>query len=178
MAYVVYIQHLNGYYSFMKQLAIELDQIDRSVLTHLQRDARLTNKELAQRVSLSPPGLVKRLRRLEQAGVLRQYTALVDREAVGLDLLCFVHVTLGHHQVEAVRRFRDAIVELGEVLECHHVTGEFDYLLKVLVPNHQALEAFLVEKLTPLPGVDRIRTSVVLREVKSTTTVPVDAQPS
>ncbi len=153
--------------------SIELDQIDLSVLRHLQQDARLTHKELAQRVSLSPPGLVKRLRRLERSGVLRQYTALVDREAIGLDLLCFVHVTLGHHQVEAVRRFREAIVGIPEVLECHHVTGEFDYLLKVLVRNHHDLESFLVEKLTPLPGVDRIRTSVVLREVKCTTSVPV-----
>ena len=153
--------------------AIELDTIDLDVLRYLQEDARLTHTELAKRVSLSPPGVVKRLRRLEQAGVLRQYTAVIDRESVGLDLLCFVHVTLGHHQVEAVRRFREAIVEVPEVLECHHVTGEFDYLLKVLVRNHHALESFLVEKLTPLPGVDRIRTSVVLREVKATTAVPV-----
>lgn len=152
---------------------IQLDQIDVSVLRMLQQDARVTHKELAKQVSLSPPGLVKRLRRLERAGVVRQYTALVDREAIGLDLLCFVHVTLGHHQIEAVRRFRESVVEIPEVLECHHVTGEFDYLIKVLVRNHHHLESFLVEKLTPLPGVDRIRTSVVLREVKCTTAIPV-----
>ena len=152
---------------------VNLDAIDRDVLRHLQRDGRLTHKELAEQVSLSPPGLVKRLRRLERAGVLRGYTAVVDRELVGYDLLCFVHVTLAHHQVEAVRRFRQAIVAIEEVVECHHVTGEFDYLLKVLVRNHHHLERFLVEELTPLPGVDRIRTSVVLREVKHTTTIPV-----
>ena len=158
---------------------LELDEIDFKVLHNLQQDARLTNKELASRVSLSPPGLVKRMRRLERAGVLQQYTALIDRQSVGLDLLCFVHVTLGHHEVEAVRRFREAIVEIPEVMECHHVTGEFDYLLKVLVRNHHTLELFLVDKLTPLPGVDRIRTNVVLREVKSTTAVPIeDLRPS
>ncbi len=157
----------------MSSPSIDLDQIDVSVLRMLQQDARVTHKELAEHVSLSPPGLVKRLRRLERAGVVRQYTALVDREAIGLDLLCFVHVTLGHHQIEAVRRFREAVVEIPEVLECHHVTGEFDYLIKVLVRNHHHLESFLVEKLTPLPGVDRIRTSVVLREVKCTTAIPI-----
>ncbi len=157
----------------MSSPSIDLDQIDVSVLRMLQQDARVTHKELAKQVSLSPPGLVKRLRRLERAGVVRQYTTLVDREAIGLDLLCFVHVTLGHHQIEAVRRFREAVVEIPEVLECHHVTGEFDYLIKVLVRNHHHLESFLVEKLTPLPGVDRIRTSVVLREVKCTTAIPI-----
>ena len=152
---------------------MNLDSIDLDVLRQLQRNGRLTHKELAEHVSLSPPGVVKRLRRLERAGVLRGYTAVVDRESVGYDLLCFVHVTLAHHQVEAVRRFRAAIVEIDEVIECHHVTGEFDYLLKIVVRNHHHLEQFLVEQLTPLPGVDRIRTSVVLREVKHATGVPV-----
>ncbi len=164
----------------MSGTSIDLDQIDLSVLQRLQDDARVTHRDLARHVSLSPPGVVKRLRRLEQSGVVKQYTAILDREAIGYDLLCFVHVTLAHHEVEAVRRFREAIVDIPEVLECHHVTGEFDYLIKVLVKNHHHLEAFLVEKLTPLPGVDRIRTSVVLREVKCTTALPVtpDGEPS
>jgi len=150
-----------------------LDRIDSEVLRLLQVDARLTHAELARRVRLSPPGLQKRLRKLEEAGYIGAYVALVRREAVGLDLLCFVHVTLTHHQPDAVAGFRETIRALPEVLECHHLTGEFDYLLKVVVENRKQLEAFLVERLTPVPGIDRIRTSIVLSEIKTTTALPL-----
>ena len=153
--------------------ARHLDAIDSEVLRLLQVDARLTHAELARRVRLSPPGLQKRLRKLEEAGYISAYVALVRREAVGLDLLCFVHVTLTHHQPVSVAGFRDAIRALPEVLECHHLTGEFDYLLKVVVENRKHLEAFLVERLTPVPGIGRIRTSIVLSEIKTTTALPL-----
>ena len=151
-----------------------LDDTDRTMLRHLQQDARITNKELAQRVNLSAPGLMKRLRRLEDDGVVQRYATLVDREAIGFDLLCFVQVTLAHHEPKAVTYFRQCVCEMPEVLECHHLTGEYDYLLKVLVRNRKELERFLVDRLTPLAGMDRIRTSVVLREIKATTAVPLD----
>jgi DNA-binding Lrp family transcriptional regulator len=150
-----------------------LDAIDFAILGLLQDDARLPLATLARRVGLSAPGLQKRLRRLEQERVILRYAALVDRAAVDIDLLCFVQVTLARHQPEAVAGFRKAIAAMSEVLECHHVTGDFDYLLKVVVPHHRALESFLVDKLTPVRGIDRIRTGIVLSEVKVSTALPL-----
>jgi DNA-binding Lrp family transcriptional regulator len=152
-----------------------LDGVDRQVLGLLQRDARQSSVELARSVRLSPPGLMKRLRRLEGDGVIRGYAALLRREAVGLDLLCFVQVTLAHHQPRMVGGFSRAIQAMPEVLECHHMTGDYDYLMKVVVRNHLHLERFLVDSLTKVPGVDRIRTSIVLKEIKSETALPLEA---
>ena len=154
-----------------------MDVKDRQLLNHLQGDARLTNTELARRIDLSPPGLQRRLRKLEDAGIIEQYVTLLDREAVGFDMLCFVQVTLLRHEPESIRRFKEIVQDMPEVLECHHITGEFDYLLKVIVRNREHLEKFLVEKLTPVPGMDKIRTSLVLREIKSTTCLPIELVP-
>ncbi len=151
----------------------ELDQTDRAILTHLQQHARITNAELANRVGLSPPGLQKRLRQLEQSGTIQRYVAVVDREAAGYDMLCFVQVTLQRHEPSAVARFKEVVRDLPEVLECHHVTGEYDYLLKVILRNRKHLEQFLLETLTPVMGMDKIRSSLVLSEIKETTAVPV-----
>jgi len=150
-----------------------LDALDRRILALLQDDASVSSAELARRVGLSPAGLQKRVRKLQDAGVILRQVALLDREAIELDLLCFVQVTLAHHQPDAVEGFRGAIQGMAEVLECHHLTGEFDYLLKVVVANHRALEHFLVDVLTPAPGVDRIRTSIVLSEIKASTALPL-----
>ncbi|MGH2544902.1 MAG: Lrp/AsnC family transcriptional regulator, partial [Ardenticatenaceae bacterium] len=144
------------------------------ILHYLQQEARITITELAQRVLLSPPGLQKRLRKLEGAGVIEQYAAHLNRQRLGFDMLCFVQVTLQRHEPSAVEQFKRVVREMPEVLECHHVTGEYDYLLKVVVRHRKHLERFLLEKLTPVPGMDRIRTSLVLREIKETTALPLD----
>ena len=153
---------------------VRLDAVDRRLLRLLQDSGRATNRELARQVELSPPALQKRVQKLQDAGVILRYTALIEREAVGLDLLCFVQVTLAHHEPEAVLAFRDQLKEIPEVLECHHLTGEFDYLMKVVVKNHKDLERFLFEKLTPIRGVDKVRTSIVLRQIKESTALPID----
>ncbi len=154
-----------------------LDDKDRALLRHLQDDARVTSTELAKRVDLSPPGLQKRVRKLEEMGVIEGYKTLLNREALGFDMLCFVQVTLRRHEPEAIRSFKERIKSMTEVMECHHITGEYDYLLKIVVRNRNHLEQFLVEKLTPLRGMDKIRTSLVLREIKSSTAVPLDKVP-
>lgn len=153
---------------------MDLDRIDQSLLRELQNDARATLQALGDVVDLTPPGVQKRVQRLEQAGVIQGYTTRVDRQSLGLDLLCFVQVNLRHHSVETVRRFREAVQRMPEVLECHHLTGETDYLLKIVVRNREHLEQFIVNTLTPSPGVDRIRTSLVLSEIKHTAMLPVD----
>ena len=151
-----------------------LDTIDKSILAILQCEGRLSNAELARRVNLSPPATHARLRRLEDEGYIRGYAALLDRESTGFDMLCFVQISLQLHQPQQVEAVRAAIREMPEVLECHHVTGEYDYLLKVVIHNRKDLERFVLERLTPVPGVARIHTSLVLTEVKATTALPVD----
>ncbi|MCA9960262.1 MAG: Lrp/AsnC family transcriptional regulator [Anaerolineales bacterium] len=152
---------------------VTLDEIDRELLIYLQQDARITQAELARRVNLSPPGLQKRIRKLEESGVISRYVTLLDREAVGYDMLCFVQVTLQRHEPTAVSNFKMAVRHMQEVLECHHITGEYDYLLKVVVRNRKHLEQFILETLTPVPGMDKVRTSLVLSEIKQTTAVPL-----
>jgi DNA-binding Lrp family transcriptional regulator len=151
----------------------DLDETDRAILCQLQNNARLSNAELARQVELSAPGLQKRLRKLEENGVIEHYVTLVNREALGFDMLCFVQVTLQRHEPQAIARFRKLVQSVPEVLECHHITGEYDYLLKVVVRNRKHLEQFLMETLTPMQGMDKIRTSLVLNEIKATTAVPV-----
>ena len=150
-----------------------LDEMDRALLTYLQEDARISNAELARRVDLSPPGLQKRIRKLEEAGVIDKYVTLVNHEAVGYDMMCIVQVTLARHDPTAVAAFRQAVKEMPEVLEGYHLTGESDYLLKVIVRNRKHLEQFILETLTPVPGMDKIHTSLVLSEIKTTTAVPL-----
>jgi Lrp/AsnC family transcriptional regulator, leucine-responsive regulatory protein len=149
-----------------------IDELDRQILTILQSEGSLSNVELARRISLSPPATHARVRRLEQEGYILGYAAQLDREKAGYDLLCFIQVSMQVHQLEQVERFREAVRQMPEVLECHHITGEYDYLLKVALRNRKDLERFVVDKLTPTLGVGRIHTSLVLVEVKSTTVLP------
>lgn len=158
-------------------MANSLDDIDRTLLRALQEDARQTNADLARLVDLSATGLQKRLKRLEEAGIILGYVAQLDREAVGYDMLCFVQVTLQRHDPDAVENFRQEVQAMSEVLECHHLTGEFDYLLKVIVRNRKHLEQFILHTLTPVRGMDKIRTSLVLSEIKAASAIPLIEQP-
>lgn len=153
---------------------MNLDELDRRILIELQCDARIANAELARRLNLSPPAVHARVRRLEEQGYIRGYCALLDRERLGFDMLCFIQISLQLHQIDQVNHFRSQIQEIPAVLECHHVTGEYDYLLKVVVHNRQELERLVMEKLTPIPGVARIHTSLVFSEIKASTALSLD----
>lgn len=155
----------------------DLDELDIRILDELQGDARIANAELARRLNLSPPAVHARVRRLEEQGYIRRYSALLDRERLGFDMLCFVSITLQMHTRQQVQQFRAAVQQIPQVLECHHVTGEYDYLLKVTVRNRKELEHLVMERLTPLPGVARIHTSLVFTEVKNSTALPLVDQP-
>lgn len=152
---------------------MELDEIDMQVLRELQADGRISNVELARRVNLSPPATHARIKRLQQQGFIKTAAVILDRARLGFDLLCFIQISLQMHQLEQVERFREAVRQMPEVLECYHLTGEYDYLLKVVIRNRQDLERFVVGNLTPLPGVARIHTSVVFSEIKATTALPI-----
>lgn len=150
-----------------------LDSLDKNILTELQKDARISNTELSRRVNLSPPATLTRVKRLEKDGFIQSYAAIVNRQKAGYDLLCFISVSLQLHDTEQVTGFIKIIKEMPEVLECHHVTGEYDYLLKVVTRNTEDLENFLMHRLTPVSGVARIHTNLVLREAKSTSEIPL-----
>lgn len=151
-----------------------LDAVDSAILVALQADASLSNVKLAEKVGLSPAATLSRVRNLEKDGIIEGYSIQVNQEKIGFGLLFFVSVQLSSHDVDLVDQFRVAIRELPEVIECHFVTGNHDYMLKVAVKDRAALEEFLVQKLTPIPGVDRMHTSLVMNEVKKRTVLPVD----
>lgn len=157
----------------IKASAPALDELDKKILVIVQRDGRVTNAELAQRIHLSPPAAHARLKRLRERGLIRGFVALLDAEQLGYELMALIHVTLAQHQRERVQEFRAAIQAMPQVLECFHITGEYDYLLKVVVRNRHELEHFLVETLTPAPGVGRIHTNIVFSEIKTTTELTV-----
>lgn len=152
---------------------VALDDLDRAILVALQADGRMSNLDLSRTVGLSAAATHARVRRLESSGVIRGYAALVDPEATGFDLVCLISISMQLHQASHVDRTRDALRAMPEILECHHLTGQYDYLLKVALRDRRALERFVVERLTPLPGIARIQTSIVLAEVKSTTALPI-----
>jgi len=153
---------------------LSLDETDKTILRLLQADGRVSNAEIARRVGLSAPATHARVRRLEDAGVVRQYSTLLDREAMGFDMVCFINVSLQLHQYEAIERFKELVQDMPEVLECHHITGEFDYLMKAVFRNRAELQEFVVNKLTPIPGMARINTSLVLIEIKATQQLPIE----
>ncbi len=150
-----------------------LDEVDRTLLKYLQENARITNAELARRVDLSPPGLQKRVRKLEEAGIIDRYATILNPETVGFDMLCFVQITLVRHKSDFLQNFMLVLQDIPEVLEAYHITGEYDYLLKVVIRNRKHLEEFILETLSSLPGMDKVRTSLVLNNIKSTTAVPL-----
>lgn len=148
-----------------------LDEKDRILLDQLQENARLTSIELGQQVGLSPSGVQKRLRKLEESGLIKKYGAVLDRKKLGYDLVVFVQVTIQGHTPELVAQFDSAVQRMAEVLECHRVTGLADYLLKVVVEDHEHLDRFLMTKLLPLPSVERVNSNLVLKAVKETASI-------
>ncbi len=150
------------------------DRIDRKILEHLQADGRLTNQELAARVALSPSPCLRRVRALEEAGVIRQYVALVDPLQVGLAMLAYVTVKLEKRGKMPVEQFTRAVQGWPEVVACYSMTGDMDYLMRVQVANLDHYAHFIMEKLLKQPGVIDIRSNFVLERVKDTTALPLE----
>lgn len=151
-----------------------LDSTDITILRELQADSNVSNVELARRVSLSPPATHNRVKRLEQLGLIQQYVAVLDRERLGYDLLCFITVSLQSHQTSTTGNFRQAVQQMPEVLECYQVTGDYDYILKVAIRNRDDLRRFLMDQLTAIEGVAQIYTRIALDDLKSTTALPLE----
>ncbi|HWH39937.1 MAG TPA: Lrp/AsnC family transcriptional regulator [Usitatibacter sp.] len=153
--------------------AIAFNRTDRRLLDLLQRDGNLTNLELAEKVSLSPSACLRRVRALEEAGVIRRYVAIVDPKRVGLGLMAFVNVKLEKRGRTPADGFARAVKDWPEVLACHSLTGDMDYLLRVHVENLDHFSRFVMDSLLKHPGVLDVKSSFVLEEVKETTALPL-----
>jgi DNA-binding Lrp family transcriptional regulator len=153
----------------------ELDRQDVVLLGELQRDSHQTVQQLAERVGLSSTPCWKRIKEMESSGVIRGYTALIDREKVGLNLAVIAELNLTRHNEEVVVQFEKAVADCPQIVGCYATTGQADYVLKVLARDIKDYERFLHETAFRLPGVTHVRSSVVLKEVKAETKLPLDA---
>ncbi len=150
-----------------------MDATDRRIIRELQKDGRLSNQELAERVNLSPSPCLRRLRNLETEGVISGYTALVDQKAYGLPITVFIRVRLERHAEETVKGFEDRVGRLDEVLDCYLLAGSDDYLLRIIVASLEAYETFVRRRLHAIPGIASIDTSFAYGRVKQTRVYPV-----
>ncbi len=152
---------------------VKLDSKDISILNHLQENADITNAQLAEKVNLSPTPCFNRVKRLEEAGILNGKVSLVDADKLGLHVNVFIHIRLKQQDEAALAIFESEVSECAEVMECYLMTGEEDYLLRVLVPDIRALERLIRTRLTKIPGVASIRSSFALKQVSYKTALPL-----
>lgn len=154
---------------------MQLDLTDLRILDVLQRDGSLSNVELARRVHLSPSPCLARVKALEATGVIRQYVALVNPLALGIGMQVFINISLRTQSKEALAEFERRIADYDEVMECYLMTGDSDYLIRVAVTDLGALERFILDQLSPIPGVEKIRSSFALKQVRYKTALPLPA---
>ena len=150
-----------------------IDPTDRRILSHLQEHGRASNLELAEAARLSPAQCNRRHRRLEEQGFVRRYEARLDALRLGLGVTAYVHVTMERGHMREIAKFRSFVQSLPQVQECHAVTGDFDYVLKVVAQDLKSLSDFLLATLMQLPGVNGVRSSVCLDEIKCTSALPL-----
>lgn len=149
----------------------ELDSMDLQILDILQREVHISNAELARRVNLSPPATHTRVKRLENEGYIDQQVAILNQEKLGFDLLCYVFMSTDIHQAKEIEELEASLKTMTEILECHCLTGAYDYLLKIVIRDRQELNQF-IRKLNKL-GISRIQTNLSLREIKYSTVLPL-----
>ncbi len=152
---------------------MQLDAVDLRILAELQQDGSLTNVELARRVHLSPSPCLVRVKALESAGVIQRYVALADPKAIGLGVNVFISISLKEQAKESLAEFERRIAEHDEVMECYLMTGDSDYLIRVAVRDIAELERFILDQLTPIPGIEKIRSSFALKQVRYKTALPL-----
>ncbi|AVQ83051.1 MULTISPECIES: Lrp/AsnC family transcriptional regulator [Variovorax] len=152
---------------------MQLDTIDLRILDELQRDGALSNVELARRVHLSPSPCLARVKALETHGVIDRYVALANPKALGLGLNVFISISLATQNRQSLADLEQRIAEHDEVMECYLMTGDSDYLIRIAVADMAALEKFIMEQLTPIPGIEKIRSSFALKQVRYKTALPL-----
>lgn len=151
-----------------------LDAIDRRILTELQLDASLTNQELAERVGLSASPCLRRVKALEDAGIIERRVTLLDRKKLGLSLTALIHISMDRHTPERFKNFEDTVRQYPEVQSCYLITGQdADYLLVVVVPDMDHYQEFLLERITRIEGVSGVHSSFVMRRAIDSTALPL-----
>jgi Lrp/AsnC family leucine-responsive transcriptional regulator len=153
---------------------IKLDSLDRQLLTLLQKDCKQTNKELSVKLGLSVTAVYERIKKLEREGVINQYVSLLNKEKLGLGFVVFCQIKLVQHTKEFLTEFEREVKQLDEVLECYHVSGDYDYLLKVIVKDMQHYRSFMVTKLTTIKHIGSTHSSFNINEVKHTTEIKLE----
>ncbi|MFN3145490.1 MAG: Lrp/AsnC family transcriptional regulator [Paracoccaceae bacterium] len=154
----------------------QIDATDVRILNALQTQGRLTNVDLAAHVGLSPSPCLARVKALEKAGIIDRYVALVKPESVGLGVSVFIQVTLERQVEQALERFEARMLAFDEVMECYLMTGDSDYLVRLVLPDMESLQRFIVKELTTIPGVSNIRSSFALKQVKYKTALPLQGR--
>lgn len=153
---------------------LQLDRYDRQILDLLQQDGRISNQDLAERVALSPSSCLRRVRALEESGLITGYRALLDAKKLGLTLMALIHISMDRHTPERFDHFEAEVASIPEVLECLLITGQdADYQLKVVVADMDAYQELLLQRITRIPGVTGVHSSFVLRRVLDHTALPV-----
>ena len=152
---------------------IDLDQFDRMLLQELQENSKLTIKELAGRIGLSPTPVHERIKKLERMDIIIRYAAVVNPKEVGLQLTAFCNVSLKQHSQDYLLRFQEEVLRFKEVVECYHTAGSFDYLLKIMVPDMAAYQHFIVNELAAFAYIGKVESSFVMTEVKSFGGLPI-----
>ncbi|MBA3014099.1 MAG: Lrp/AsnC family transcriptional regulator [Proteobacteria bacterium] len=150
-----------------------LDEIDFAILTYLQSDATITNAELAKKIELSPSSCLGRTKRLKESGIIKRYAVIVDEKKIGLEIVTYVFVTLSPHDRKTTEAFLERIREIQNVVECHNISGVYDYLLKIVSPSIQEYRDFVIDTLIEAPGVGKVETSVVLSTEKQSFQLPL-----
>jgi len=155
---------------------MRFNKIDKDILNTLQNEGRIANSALAEKVKISPPPTLERVKKLEKNGIIKKYVAILDPAKIGIESFTFVEVTLSRHGREVVTEFIEAVKNMDEIMECHHVTGDADFLLKITCKNIAAYEELILHKLTDLPNILHLKTMVVLSTFKDETAFKIKGE--
>ncbi|MEZ4854119.1 Lrp/AsnC family transcriptional regulator [Flavobacterium sp.] len=148
---------------------MKLDATDKKLLNLIQNNAKLTNKELALKLNLSVTAVFERIKKLEREAIIKNYVTLLDKNKIDKNFVVFCHVKLAQHNIDFIKHFEKEIIKLNEVLECYHVSGDYDYILKILVKNMEEYREFMVTKLTTIKDIGSTHSTFMIGEVKNTT---------
>jgi len=151
----------------------ELDHLDIKILRYLQVDARMTIKEIASKLNISTTPVFDRMKKMERVGLIKSYVALIDRKMIGKNLIVFIHISIKDHGKDAIDDFVDSIIKFPEVLECHHVSGDSDFLIKLVLEDIEMYNWFILDKLAVIPNVGKVESRFSLSERKMTTEIPI-----
>ena len=154
-------------------LKSKLDAIDRQILQILQTNGKITNAQLSKEVGLSPAPTLERVKKLEKSGIIRSYHALLDEHQIGLEVSTFVQVTLTGHNKKNIEMFMEAIEKIDEVIECHHITGAGDILLKIITKDIASYQELILEKISEIEVVDNLQSMVILSTLKNSHSLPL-----